>query len=308
MQTTVETHRHTHRQADDRGSGRAGRQGSGPHLPGHRAGDQDPGFPSRQGPQADHRRAGRARRRARGVRAPERAELLPRGGDRRGPRADRRSRGRRRAARARQVVHLHRHGRGAAAPGARRRSSTRASRRAAARPSRPRRRSTPGSSGCSASSPSSSRSSGPRRRPTCVTVSLTAPRDGEPLDALTREEYLYSVGSGEFGETMDAKLLGTKPGDIVEFDEELPAERFGEELAGAATFRVLVKDDQGAAPARARRRVRLDGLGVRHDRRASRGPAREAPRGEGARRRGHRARPRAAGARRRRSTSTCPSR
>jgi trigger factor len=71
---------------------------------------------------------------------------------------------------------------------------------------------------------------------------MTAMRAGEALDALTRDEYLYSVGSGEFGEAMDAKLLGTKPGDIVEFDEELPAERFGEDLAGRASFRVLIKD------------------------------------------------------------------
>ena len=82
----------------------------------------------------------------------------------------------------------------------------------------------------------------PAQESDLVTVSFTVARDGEQLDALAREEYLYSVGSGEFGEAMDAKLLGTKPGDIVEFDEELPAERFGEELAGAATFTVLVKD------------------------------------------------------------------
>ncbi|HLB39370.1 MAG TPA: trigger factor [Actinomycetota bacterium] len=75
-----------------------------------------------------------------------------------------------------------------------------------------------------------------------VTVSLSAARDGVPLDQLTREEYLYSIGSGEFGPAMDAKLVGTKPGDIVEFDEDLPVERFGEELAGSASFKVLVKD------------------------------------------------------------------
>jgi trigger factor len=75
-----------------------------------------------------------------------------------------------------------------------------------------------------------------------VTLSLTATRNGQPLESLTREEYLYSVGSGEFGETLDAKILGTKPGDIIEFDEDLPAERFGEELAGPASFRALVKD------------------------------------------------------------------
>jgi trigger factor len=73
-------------------------------------------------------------------------------------------------------------------------------------------------------------------------VNQTVTRDGEPLDELTRDEYLYSVGSAEFGEAMDKELLGTKPGTIVEFDEELPADRFGEELGGPAHFRVLVKD------------------------------------------------------------------
>jgi len=82
----------------------------------------------------------------------------------------------------------------------------------------------------------------PAQETDLLTVSMSATRGGEPIDGLTRDEYLYSVGSGEFGETMDAKLPGTKPGDIVEFDEELPAERFGEELAGTASFRVLVKD------------------------------------------------------------------
>jgi trigger factor len=75
-----------------------------------------------------------------------------------------------------------------------------------------------------------------------VTVSQTVTRDGEQLDALTRDEYLYAIGSQEFGEVMDGKLTGTKPGDIVEFDEDLPADRFGEGLAGPAHFRVLVKD------------------------------------------------------------------
>jgi trigger factor len=82
----------------------------------------------------------------------------------------------------------------------------------------------------------------PAQESDLVTVSQTVTRDGEQVDTLTRDEYLYSIGSGEFGEAMDAKLAGTKPGDIVEFDEDLPAERFGEELAGAAHFQVLVKD------------------------------------------------------------------
>jgi trigger factor len=82
----------------------------------------------------------------------------------------------------------------------------------------------------------------PAQEDDLVTLSLSATRDGQPLGSLTREEYLYSVGSGEFGESLDAKIPGTKPGDIIEFDEDLPAERFGEELAGPASFRALVKD------------------------------------------------------------------
>jgi trigger factor len=82
----------------------------------------------------------------------------------------------------------------------------------------------------------------PAQESDLVTVSQTVTRDGEQLDALTRDEYLYSIGSAEFGEAMDGKLKGTKPGDIVEFEENLPAERFGEELGGPAHFQVLVKD------------------------------------------------------------------
>ena len=82
----------------------------------------------------------------------------------------------------------------------------------------------------------------PAQETDLVTISLSATRSGAPIEELTREGYLYSVGSGEFGETLDAKILGAKPGDIIEFDEELPAERYGEELAGPATFKVLVKE------------------------------------------------------------------
>ena len=82
----------------------------------------------------------------------------------------------------------------------------------------------------------------PAQESDLVTVSQTVSRDGAQLDELTRDEYLYSIGSEEFGPTMDEKLTGTKPGDIVEFDEDLPSERFGEELGGPAHFQVLVKD------------------------------------------------------------------
>ena len=75
-----------------------------------------------------------------------------------------------------------------------------------------------------------------------VTVNVTAMKAGEPVERLTREDYLHSIGSGEFGDRLDAELAGTKPGDIVSVDDDLPAERFGEELAGPTSFRVLVKD------------------------------------------------------------------
>jgi trigger factor len=75
-----------------------------------------------------------------------------------------------------------------------------------------------------------------------VTINVTATKAGAEVERLTREDYLYAIGSGEFGERMDAELTGTKPGDIVSVDDDLPAERFGEELAGLTSFRVLVKD------------------------------------------------------------------
>jgi trigger factor len=75
-----------------------------------------------------------------------------------------------------------------------------------------------------------------------VTANITAAQGGEQIDGATREDHLYSVGSGEFGPGLDAQLPGKKPGDILEFDDTLP-ERFGEELtAKPSTFRVLVKD------------------------------------------------------------------
>ncbi len=76
-----------------------------------------------------------------------------------------------------------------------------------------------------------------------VTANVTVRRDGEPVEALAREDYLYNVGSAELGEDFDAKLPGTKPGDILEFTSTLP-ERFGEEVGGGneVSFTVLVKD------------------------------------------------------------------
>ena len=74
------------------------------------------------------------------------------------------------------------------------------------------------------------------------TVNITVTKDGTEVERLSREDYLYAIGSGEFGARLDAELSSTKPGDILRFDDTLEAARVGEELAGPASFQVLVKD------------------------------------------------------------------
>jgi trigger factor len=75
-----------------------------------------------------------------------------------------------------------------------------------------------------------------------VTIDLTTTRAGERLDAASRSDYLYLVGSEEFGPALDAQLAGKKPGHILKFDAELP-DRFDAEAGGRqASFQVLVKD------------------------------------------------------------------
>ena len=78
-----------------------------------------------------------------------------------------------------------------------------------------------------------------------VTVNVKVAKDGQEVESLTRDDYLYSVGSGELGEAMDQQVPGKKPGDILDFDGTLPP-ALPEELAGAqAHFTVLVKDVKG---------------------------------------------------------------
>ena len=75
-----------------------------------------------------------------------------------------------------------------------------------------------------------------------VTANISVTQGGEPVEAATRDDHIYAIGSAEFGEELDRQLPGTKPGDILKFDDTLP-ERFGEELtARPTTFTVLVKD------------------------------------------------------------------
>lgn len=82
----------------------------------------------------------------------------------------------------------------------------------------------------------------PVREEDFVTANITVKSGGEEVPQLTREDYLYQVGSGEMGEKLDAQLHGTKPGAILQFDDTLP-DRLPEELAGAAaSFAVMVKE------------------------------------------------------------------
>ena len=75
-----------------------------------------------------------------------------------------------------------------------------------------------------------------------ATVDVKATADGEEIDGLTRSDYLYFVGSGEFGPSLDAEILGKKGGDILKVSEEITPSA-GEELAGkTAEMTVLVKD------------------------------------------------------------------
>jgi trigger factor len=57
----------------------------------------------------------------------------------------------------------------------------------------------------------------------------------------TRPDYLYLVGSGEFGPRLDEQLLGKRAGEILRFNDTLP-ERFGERAGTEVSFSVLVKE------------------------------------------------------------------
>ena len=75
-----------------------------------------------------------------------------------------------------------------------------------------------------------------------VTVDIHATVSGADADDLERTDYLYYVGSAEFGPALDKELLGKKTGEILQVSDEVPV-RFGEELGGKpAAYRVLLKD------------------------------------------------------------------
>ncbi len=76
-----------------------------------------------------------------------------------------------------------------------------------------------------------------------VTIDLKATGPlGQEIEGLSRTDYLYFVGSGEFGPQLDTDLPGAKAGEILKVTEEL-GEGAGEGLSGqAADMTVLIKD------------------------------------------------------------------
>lgn len=70
-----------------------------------------------------------------------------------------------------------------------------------------------------------------------VTIDITGSRDGEALEGLAAEDYLYEVGAGTIVPELDEQLAGAKVGDILEFDAEHP-----DPDEEPLHFRVLVKD------------------------------------------------------------------
>jgi trigger factor len=69
-----------------------------------------------------------------------------------------------------------------------------------------------------------------------TTIDLAGTQDGEPVDGLSADDYLYLVGSGGIATEFDEHLNGAKAGDILEFDAEHP-----DPEQPPVHFRVLVK-------------------------------------------------------------------
>ncbi len=84
----------------------------------------------------------------------------------------------------------------------------------------------------------------PARSGDYVTADVRASVHGEEVPEVTRLDYLYEVGSGEFGEKLDAELEGKRPGEILKLNDVLPAS-FGERAGQEVSFQVLVKEVKG---------------------------------------------------------------
>jgi trigger factor len=72
-----------------------------------------------------------------------------------------------------------------------------------------------------------------------VRIDIHGTQDGEPVDGLTADDYLYLVGSGAIASEFDEHLRGAGVGDVLEFDAEHP-----DPDEDGVHFRLLVKDVQ----------------------------------------------------------------
>lgn len=71
-----------------------------------------------------------------------------------------------------------------------------------------------------------------------VTIDVAGSVDGEPVDGLTADDYLYELGSDAVVPELDEHLRGATAGDVLVFDAEHP----DPEEDATIAFRVLVKD------------------------------------------------------------------
>jgi trigger factor len=74
-----------------------------------------------------------------------------------------------------------------------------------------------------------------------VVRDIRASVHGQDVADATRQDYLYEVGSGEFGPNLDAELEGKRAGEILKVNDVLP-ERFGDDAGREVSLQVLVKD------------------------------------------------------------------
>jgi trigger factor len=84
----------------------------------------------------------------------------------------------------------------------------------------------------------------PARTGDFVVMDIRATVHGEEIAEGTRQDYLYGVGTGEFGDVLDKELEGKRSGEILKFNDTLgpgTGERAGQEVA----FQVLVKEVKG---------------------------------------------------------------
>ena len=77
-----------------------------------------------------------------------------------------------------------------------------------------------------------------------VVADVHASVHGQEIPDVSRQEYLYEVGSGELVPELDKELEGKRKGEILQFNATLP-ERFGENAGKEVSFRVLIKEVKG---------------------------------------------------------------